>query len=107
MRMTSHWLFRMCGVAVLTTGSAHLSADLVPVAPATGAGQTATARGTEDRPRAGLDAELVSEFKRRVDRYMRLHDKAQKQGTRQQQRDDIGENLVSQEAMAVRIRLAR
>ena len=64
-------------------------------------------RETETRSQASLDADLVSDFKRRVDRYMKLRDKIQKQGTRQKQRDDIGENLVSQQAMAMRIRFAR
>jgi hypothetical protein len=54
-----------------------------------------------------LDAELVSDFQRRAARYMQLHDKIQKQGTPQKQRDDIGENLVSQQALAMRIRFAR
>ena len=59
------------------------------------------------RSQGSIDAELVSDFQRRAVRYMRLHDKIQKQGTRQKQRDDIGENLVSQQAMAMRIRFAR
>jgi hypothetical protein len=97
----------MVGAAVLTTGSAHLNTDLVHVVPTTGAGGMAAGQGTENSSRASRDAELVSEFKRRVDPYMQLHDELQKRGTRQQPRDDIGENLVSQQAMAVRIRLAR
>ena len=64
-------------------------------------------RQTEIGSQVKLDAELVSEFKRRADRYMQLHDKVQKQGTRQIQRDDIGENLVSQQALAMRLRFAR
>ena len=64
-------------------------------------------RQTETGSQVKLDAELVSEFKRRADRYMQLHDKVQKQGTRQIQRDDIGENLVSQQALAMRLRFAR
>jgi hypothetical protein len=59
------------------------------------------------RSQGSLDAELVSDFERRAARYMRLHDKIQKQGTRQKQGGDIDENLVSQQAMAMRIRFAR
>ena len=54
-----------------------------------------------------LDEDLVSDFRRRADRYMKLHERLQKQGTRQRQRDDIGENLVSEQALAMRIRFAR
>ena len=54
-----------------------------------------------------LDEELVSDFTDRVDDYMKVHEKAQKLGTRQKQRDDISENLVSQQALAMRIRFAR
>ena len=59
------------------------------------------------RSQGSLDAELVSDFQRRAARYMQLHDKIQKQGTPQKQRDDVGENLVSQQALAMRIRFAR
>jgi hypothetical protein len=93
MRTSSRRLFSIVGAAVLLTGCAHTNA--VPVAP------------TETRSQLSLDAELVSDFKRRVDRYMKLHDKVQRQGTRQRERDDIGENLVSQQAMAMRIRFER
>jgi hypothetical protein len=104
--MTSQRLFSSVGVAALVIGCAH--ANLVSaVVPTTGVGGTGTMRASETRPQVGLDAELVSDFRRRVDRYMQLHDKAQKQGARQQRRDDIGENLVAQQAMAMRIRLAR
>ena len=64
-------------------------------------------QATETGSQVKLDAELVTNFKRRVGRYMQLHDKVQQQGTRQKQRDDIGENLVSQQALAMRLRLAR
>jgi hypothetical protein len=96
-------LFSVVGAAVLVIGCAQTNA--VPVAVPTG--ETASVRETEARSQESLDGELVSDFKRRVDRYMRLHDRIQKQGTRQKQRDDIGENLVSQQAMAMRIRFAR
>ena len=103
--MTSQRLFSMVGGAALVIGCAHT--NVVPVAATTEPGGKATMRATETRPQVSLDAELASDFKRRVDRYMQLHDKVQKQGTRQQQRDDVGENLVSQQAMAMRIRFAR
>ena len=106
MRDKSHWLVSMVGAAVLLTGCAHADANLVPAVPTTAAG-TATVQGTENRSQVSLDAELLSDFKRRVYRYMRLNEKVQKQGTPQRQRDDIGENLVSQQAMATRIRFAR
>ena len=105
--MTSQRFFSIVGAAVLTTVYAYANTDIVPVVPTTRAGGAATTQGTGNKSQVALDAELVSDFKRRVDRYMRLHDKLQKQGTRQQQRDDIGEVLVSQQAMAMRIRLAR
>ena len=93
----------MVGTAALMMGCAHTNA--VPAQ--TGAGGTASMRGTETRSQVSLDAALVSDFKRRVVRYMQVHDKVQKQGTRQKQSDDVGENLVSQHAMAMRIRFAR
>ena len=83
-------------------GCAHTNA--VPAQTGVGA---ASVRGTETRSQVGLDTALVADFKRRVDRYMQVHDKIQKQGTRQKQRDDVGENLVSRQAMAMRIRFAR
>ena len=102
--MTLHRLFSIVGAAALA-GCAHTTA--VPaVVPASAAAEPASVRA-EVRSQVSLDADLASDFKRRVDRYMRLHDKVQKQGTRQKQRDDIGENLVSQQAMAMRIRFAR
>ena len=104
--MTSHRVFSIVGAAALVLGCAHTN-DVPAVVPTNGAGGTAAVRGTETRSEVSLDAELVSDFKRRVDRYMQLHDKVQKQGTQQNQRGDIGENLVSQQAMAMRIRFAR
>jgi hypothetical protein len=107
MRVKSHWFVSTVGAAVLLTGCAHASASLAPAVPTTATGGTAAVQGTDDRSQVSLDAKLLADFQRRVDRYMRLHDKVQKQGTRQQQSDDIGENLVSQRAMATRLRLAR
>ena len=58
-------------------------------------------------PQVSLDKRLVSDFRRRVADYMKLHDKLLKQGTRQRGRDDVAENLVSQKALAMRIGFAR
>jgi hypothetical protein len=104
MRMTSQRLFSIVGAAALAIGSAQASV-VAAAMQATGAGETATTRGTESQ--VSRDRELRSDFKRRVDRYMQLHDKVQKQGTRQKQRVDVGENLVSQQALAMRMRFAR
>ncbi len=49
----------------------------------------------------------MSDFRRRADKYMKLHEKLQNLGDRQKQRDDISENLVSEQALAMRIRFAR
>ena len=88
--------------ALSTTASARVT---TPV-PLTGADTTAS---TQSAPpsQAVLDERLVREFRRRVDAYMALQEKLQKQGTRQKRRGDIGENLVSQGALATRIRFAR
>ena len=67
-----------------------------------GAGAARTASS-----QASLDRELVVEFTRRASDYMKLHDKLRKQGTQQEQRGDVGENLVSQRALAANIRDAR
>ena len=61
----------------------------------------------EARSQGASDVELVADFTRRANRYMQLHDKVEKLGPAQKQRDDVGENLVSQQAMALRIRFAR
>lgn len=106
MRTTPTRLVSIAGTAALVIGCAHTNA--VPAVDLqSGAGGTASVRGKEPTFQVSLDAALVSDFKRRVDRYMDVHDKVQKQGTRQKQRDDIGENLVSQQALAMRIRFAR
>jgi hypothetical protein len=105
--MTLQRLFSTVGVTALVISCAQPNVVSLHAAQTTGAGGTATVQGTETRSQVRLDAEVVSDFKRRVDRYMQMHDKVQKQGTRQKPRDDIGENLVSQQAMAMRIRLAR
>lgn len=94
------------GAAALVIGCAHTN-NVPEAVPTTGAGGKVTVRETETTSQVSLDAELVSDFKRLVDRYMQLHDKIQSQGTRPIPRDDIGENLVSQQVMAMRIRFAR
>ena len=106
--MRSPRLFSIVGAAVLITGCAHSNTDFAPVqtAPTSRAGGTAIVQ-SETPSQVLLDEELVEEFRERADRYMKVHEKAQRLGTRQQQRDDIGENLVSQQALAMRIRFAR
>jgi hypothetical protein len=106
--MTSQRLFSIVGAAVLMTGCAHSNTDFVPVqaAPPTSAGGIATVP-SEATSQVLLDEELVEDFRERADRYMKVHERAQRLGTRQRQRDDIGENLVSQQSLAMRIRFAR
>src|SRR5688572_10452514 len=90
-------------------GCAHLYTGGVPefrTAPSTGADGLAAFQ-SERASQAVLDEELVSDFRERVDDYMKLHEKLQRQGPRQRERDDVGENLVSETALAMRIRFAR
>jgi hypothetical protein len=70
-------------------------------------GGTATVEGTDTTAQVSLDAELVSHFKRRIDRYMQLHDKLQRQGTPPRQTTNTTENEVSRDELATRIRAAR
>ena len=100
-------LFGSVGAAVLMIGGA--SANTVSdfrAARSTVADGPATVQ-SETPSQVLLDKELVSDFRERVDDYMKLQAKLQKQGTRQKERDDIGENLVSQNALATRLRFAR
>jgi len=100
-------LFGMVGAAVLILGCAHSTTTAASrTAPSTPT-DAPPAIQSESPPRALLDQTLVSEFRRRVDDYMKLHEKLQKQGTAQHGRDDVGENLVSQDALAMRIGFAR
>ena len=100
-------LFGIVGAAVLIIGGADSNtvAEL-RAAPLTGAEGPATVQ-SETASHVLLDKALVSEFRRRVDDYMKLHEKLQKQGTLQKERVDVGENLVSENALAMRIRFAR
>ena len=102
-------LFGIAGAAVLVIGCAHSNTARVSelkTAPTTTVNENAPGQaGTASQ--AMLDERLVSDFRRRVDDYMKLHEKLQKQGTRQRARDDVGENLVSENALAMRIRFAR
>ena len=106
--MTLQRLFSIVGAAVLMTGCAPSSTDVVPLqmVQPTAAGDEATVQ-SDTSSQVGLDRKLVSDFRRRAERYMEVHEKAQKLGTPQRQRDNIGENLVSQQALAMRIRFAR
>ena len=56
---------------------------------------------------AQLDRKLLADFEERVDDYMKLHEKLQKQGTRQNKNDNVLENRISQQALAMRIRSER
>ena len=105
-------LFSIVGSALLTIGCAPSNEDITnrsepEIAPATSAGGTATVNGTETTAHVSLDAELVSDFERRIDRYMQLHDKLQREGTPPRERTDTTENEVSRQELATRIRLAR
>ncbi len=96
-------------VSLLMLVGAHSetgTARAMPAAPPAGADTPATTQSATSS-QAELDKELVAGFRRRADAYMALHEKLQKKGTRQQKRDDIGENLVSEQALAMRIRFAR
>ena len=102
-------LFGIVGAAVLMIGCAHSNTGRVTdlqTAPTTGADEIAAVQ-SKSTSQVLLDKALVSDFRRRVDDYMKLHEKLQKQGTPQKERDDIGENLVSEQALAMRIRFAR
>ena len=108
MRMRLQQLFGIAGAAVMI-GCAHTHTGRVPelkTAPTIGAEGLATVQ-SETTSQVLLDKALVSDFRRRVDDYMKLHEKLQKLGTRQKERDDVGENLVSENALAMRIRFAR
>lgn len=53
------------------------------------------------------DAAVLADFRQRVDRYMELHDILEKKGIPPAQTADVGRNRASQQALAVRIRVAR
>ena len=105
--MNAQRLFGMVGAAMLMSACAHSNTvQELRTAPATGeGGQGPVQSGTPSQ--VSLDKELVADFRKRVDDYMKLHNKLQKQGTRQKEREDVGENLVSEQALAMRIRFAR
>ena len=102
-------LFGITSAAFLMIGCAHANTGRVSerqTVPTTAANALAMGQsGTASQ--AMLDEDLVSDFRKRVDDYMKLHEKLQKRGTRQKQRADVGENLVSANALAMRIRFAR
>ena len=100
--------FHIVGATILTVCalSSTASARATTAVPPTGPDKPA--RTQSARPsQAVLDERLVAEFRRRADAYMALQEKLQKQGTRQKRRGDIGDNLVSQGALATRLRFAR
>src|SRR5687767_5020779 len=97
-------LFAIIGAAaVVLTSDAHAHMLEVPTVRTAGS----AAGQSEAAAQAVLDEDLASDFRRRADKYMKLHDKLQNLGDRQKQRHDISENLVSEQALAMRIRFAR
>ena len=96
---------RVVGVTVLVIGCAasNRAFELTTVPFAAGQAAVQPAKASQ----LLLDKQLAEDFIERVDDYMKLHEKIQKQGSRQKQRDDVGENLVAQQALAMRIRFAR
>lgn len=95
--------------AILTLGGAHSntgSALAMRPTSATAADGMAAIQN-EAASQVSIDRQLVADFRRRADDYVKLRERLQKEGTRQERRADIGENLVSQQALAMRIRFAR
>ena len=104
--MNAQQLVGMVGAAVLMSGCAlSNTASETRTAPSRADGLAPAQPQTASQ--VLLDRELVSDFRRRVGDYAKLHEKLQKQGTRPKERADVGENLVSQNALALRIRFAR
>jgi len=95
-------VFQIAGGALLMVGCAHSNSAgraEVQTVPAGASSQTAS--------QVLLDKSLVSHFRERAMDYMKLHDKLQSRGRRQNQGDDVVENKISQQALAMRIRAAR
>ena len=90
-----------------TIRSVVCAAVLTLLFPAVGGTQVPGPVQSDTTSQVVLDKRLVADFRRRAGDYMKLHEKLQKQGTRQKDRADVGENLVSQNALAMRIRFAR
>jgi hypothetical protein len=82
--------------AALVIGGVHVDA-----------GRGSAAVQSETTARIRLDGDAVADFRRRAEQYMALHEKIQKQGKRQTSATDIGENLVSRQALATRLRFER
>jgi len=94
-------LFGIIAAAVLAFGCAQSTGRT---------GARVTIAGSQPPTQAVLDRKVLADFRRDVDRYMTLHNKLLRQGTAPKQRadiDDIGENRVSRNALATRIRVAR
>jgi hypothetical protein len=53
------------------------------------------------------DAQVLQDFKQRVDKYMELHNRAEKDGPKLKETDDPAKIKASQDALAVAIRAAR
>jgi hypothetical protein len=83
---------------------AWVAAALMPLI-AVSMGCAVTRQGTASP--VGRDKEVLSDFTKRVDRYMELHDKLRMQGAPPKPMAFIGENQVSTHLLAARIRVAR
>jgi hypothetical protein len=96
--ITNTFLRRLFSIsaAAIVIGCVHVNA-----------GDVVTPVQSDPTARRLLDADSVADFRRRADEYMKLHEKIQKQGARQTTAAGIGENLVSREALATRLRFAR
>src|SRR5687767_2411126 len=93
---TARWLFCIAGATLVAFGCAQR--------PGSGTGAVVTIAPGQPPTQAVLDEKVLADFRRDVDRYMALHNKLDRQGTPQRQRSDIGENVVSSQALATRIR---
>ena len=94
-----HWLIGIVSAVLFASGCAQ-SIHRTAQAPVTIA-------GSQPASQAVLDRKALSDFRQGINRYMKLHAKVQRQGTRQKSRADVGENEVSTRELATRIRRAR
>jgi hypothetical protein len=117
MTITHRWPARRLGVAARSSpgvrvlvgivGTALLAFGCAQSTSGAGGGPPVTVLASQSPSQPVLDRKVLADFRRDVDKYITLHDKLQRQGTAPKQRADIGENLVSRNALATRIRLAR
>jgi hypothetical protein len=93
-------VFRVGGVALLAFGCAQSTSTAQVSAPV-------TVVASQPPSQAVLDRKALSDFRRNVDQYMKLRNKAQRRGTRQAQKADVGEHVAANHVMASRIRRER